>query len=225
MATNIVTETVKKTVSDILKDFVGSFGADALSQHVWHRPRAASVADQAYMGQVTQLFREGKFDEASKMLQAQPGGFGMADEMILLTDLLALERGRLVHRNKRTNHRKVADLVSFLGNLEPNERRKFRLAHTQEKDADVRRANLVALANLPSNDERMAAISVSGTLDPDAIDGINAMDDAAGRSLRAIDRDNYRMLREWRRRHPAGRRTPTTLWEKFLDLFDFNPLR
>jgi hypothetical protein len=99
---------------------------------------------------------------------------GFADESILLTDLLAILRLRMITEPE------FKTLVDFFASLEEIDKTNFRIAQTLQVDEDKRRENLIYLAKLSSDNLRKTTLSAVGVFDrtlwQKLVQGLKAID-------------------------------------------------
>lgn len=190
-----------------LEEFGTSLGADIVARMMFGDPRVASNA--------LTLIKEGKKEEVKKLLEARSGGWGQEDEQILITDLLAVSRGKLA------TPAQVRNLIRFLAGLPEPVRRSFRLAHVKEPDYVIRYGNLAELAKKRNDRERLETLTAAGILEPNPVEqAVADLNRRAGASNTRVDVIVNRRLTNLRA--PLPRLT----WRQWLrDLLDINPLQ
>ena len=102
--------------------------------------------------QFTKLWGEGKREEAKKLLEASPSGWGWADEEILEDDICAIMEVDIL--DQRYWH----IMPEFLNTLEDYQKENFRHSHTMQGDVHARRRKLIKMAMLPDHAARKAIL-------------------------------------------------------------------
>ena len=223
---------VLSTFSDkllaIVAELTTAFGGDLMGRILfdnWGRK-----GDRELIGQVIKLINEGKKEEAQEILRARWAGTGMADEEILLTDMLA------IMRSGEVNLAQALALANYLAALSVEQRKKFRHAHTLEPNHLLRYANLIQLAQLPDDATRGIFVQSAGTFDPTGWDrfvaGINQLDAQASARIATVRAARPALISRIQHGMPlvhlpapapvGTRRQRFLAWIR--DMFDFNPL-
>jgi hypothetical protein len=208
-----VLNSVEAFIWKLLVEFVPALGADTVASVIFG-PRSKGGSDA--LKKAADLVAAGKKDEAMDALRPHmASGIGLEDEMIFVSDLCALLRGGLV-----TGPQAVA-LANFIAGLSQENRARFRAAHTKEPNHTIRYGNLVQLALLRNNRQRLAFLTASGLLDRSPIEqAVADIDRMAATSNRRTQR--IIRARQARLRAPLPQQT----WrQRLADFFDFNPLR
>lgn len=163
---------IKNGFATVAKEFGFPLAADFIANSV--RSRSASTFNPELIKQFNELWKDGKRNEAMDLLKAHPKGVGFADESILLTDLLAILRLRMITEPE------FKTLVDFFASLEEIDKTNFRIAQTLQVDEDKRRENLIYLAKLSSDNLRKTTLSAVGVFDrtlwQKLVQGLKAID-------------------------------------------------
>lgn len=116
--------------------------------------------DQELVQEMVKLVKEGKPQEAKKIMEARAEGQGLYDESIFLSIL------GLLKRKGALTDAQIARLIAFLDELPEKVRTNFRIGLTLDPDENHRYYTLLTLAQLKDDEERKKWLRSSGFYDP-----------------------------------------------------------